>query len=145
MPLIKASELGEDLEDKVVPEGNYPLRITSSKAKTSKAGDRRMVAIGMVIEGTEGEGAATVWHNVLFPKDDDDGAATRRWMRDLKRFLTVFGLPTDQDIDPDAEDCGAEWVGATTENGHLTNVAERDSNDQPTGNRKNELRLPKIA
>lgn len=142
MPLIRASDLGDDFEDKPVKEGKYDLRITSSKAKTAKSG-RRMVAVGLNVEGPEGDGAATIFHNVLFPTEDDDNAQKRRSLRDLKRFMTVFGINDDQDLDPDAEDVGSNWVGSTG-SCQVVQTEMQDSSGNKTGEMRNELRLPRV-
>lgn len=141
MSLIRAEELGQDLEDKVAPNGRYDLRITSAKVKKSKDGERDMIAVAIAIEGGEGN-YATVFQNVLAPKEADEPGTRRRMLRDWKRFMTVFGVPNNgTDID---EENASETLVGLTGNCQLVQEEMQDGNGNKTGEMRNVLRLPKI-
>jgi|3_EtaG_2_1085321.scaffolds.fasta_scaffold32146_2 hypothetical protein len=93
MPFINA-EMGDDYEDKAVAEGEYPLRITKAEEKDSKAGNPGVNVI-IAIEGEDGEGSAPVFQWLNLPYDGCEW--NRLYMRDLKRFFTMFGVTYEVD------------------------------------------------
>ena len=97
--LIRAEDLGQDLEEKVAPNGQYELRLTSATLKTSQKTERQYISFGIQIEGDD---YATLWHSVFLPMDKDEPRTRKLMLRDTKRFFSVFGIPLDQDIDEDA-------------------------------------------
>lgn len=135
MPLINASDLGEDLEDKAVPEGEYELRVVKAEYKETKSGENHMIALAARVEGQDGEGISLVNHYIVMPKDGDVAATTRMRMRDLKRFLVAFGVDTKDGFDPETQT--EELVGLT---GKVRLVQE-----EYEGNVSNKIRLPKVA
>ena len=139
MALIRADQLGDDLEDKVADAGPYEIRCTSAVVKKSKKTDRDMIALGFKIEPDDGY--ATVWHNLNCPLDSDEPATVRRMLRDQKRMLTMLDIPLDTDI---AEDNVAEVFVGRTGKCPLRKVEARDANDEKTGEWRNELSLPKV-
>jgi len=132
MPIIKAAELGEDLEDQPVPEGQYDLRVARATYKLSEGKGIPMNVLTFVIEGEPG--AAPFMHWVLFPKEDDVRDVTRQRLRDIKRFFTVFGIPLD-DYDP--ENDFEQLMGAT--GNCRVSVETGDDNVE-----RNRLRLPRV-
>lgn len=98
MPFINAN-IKDAQEDKVVPEGNYDLVITSVQEKDSKNGEP-MLACLIKIEGEEGQSAKPIFHYIMLPSDkgaepDAKYPNTRR-LRDMRRFLEVFEVPWDE-------------------------------------------------
>lgn len=134
MPLIRADEIGEDLEDRAVKEGKYDVRIVKAEYKATKSGEDHMIVAVCAVQGPEGEGAQPITHYLTEPKDDDEGRIKRMRLRDLKRFLTVFGVPFDRGFDMSEQ--ASDLVGATA---NLLVVQETYE-----GNVQNRLRLPRI-
>ena len=66
MPIIKAADLGEDLEDQPVPEGQYDLRVVRATYKLSEGKGIPMNVITFVIEG---ERDATPFIHWTFARD----------------------------------------------------------------------------
>lgn len=95
MPLISIP-LGDDWEDKAVPDGEYDLVIEDANEKTSKAGSE-MVEVRIAIQDGDYPNSAAVWEYLVFPKEDDEERTKRLQMRNLVRFLTVFGIPFEAD------------------------------------------------
>lgn len=140
--LIRADMLDDDLEDKVVPEGDYELRIAKAAygpTKKTQSGEdvegHNAISLMLVVEGTEGEGAAPVNHTLMIPNDADDGRKKRMYLRDLKRFLVVFGIPADSVND--LENTVTDWAGMT---GKVHLIQE-----EYQGNPQNRVRLPRLA
>lgn len=135
MPLIDANTLGEDLEDKAAPEGEYELRVVKSEYKPTKSGENNMIALALRVEGADGDGVALVNHYLVTPKDGDQASTTRMRLRELKRFLVSFGWDLSKGFDPESE---AENLTGLT--GKVKLVQE-----EYEGNISNKLRLPKVA
>ena len=140
--LINPDDFNEDLEDKVAPDGNYPLRITSARYKVSKK-DRPMVGLGLAIEG--GEDYATIFENVTFPVEDDEPRTRKLMLRNMKRLCATFGIPTDVmvAIANGEEDRVNDLVGSTG-TARVVQEAVQDANGNDTGEMRNVLRLPKV-
>lgn len=134
MPLIRADEIGEDLEDHAVKEGQYEVRIVKSEYKITKSQEDHMIVVTLAIQGQDGEGASPISHYLTEPKDDDEPRIKRMRLRDLKRFLTVFGVPFDKGFD--MEEQARDLVGCTAK---LLVTQEKYE-----GNVQNRLRLPRI-
>lgn len=135
MPLIDAATLGEDLEDKAAPEGEYELRVVKSEYKETKSGENHMIALALKVEGAEGEGVSLVNHYIVMPKDGDPSGTTRMRLRDLKRFLVAFGWDISKGFDPETE---ADQLNGLTGKARL-------AQEEYEGNISNKLRLPKAA
>lgn len=152
-PLIQAFSQEDSYEDQPADAGVYDLRITSAKIKeageSAKRPGAKYIAFGIVIEGQDG--AATIFENKNIPWTDDnpgpngerdEPASVRMMLRDLRRFLKVFGIPEDADIEE--EHIADTFVGATGKCA-VTKVEAKDRDGQKTGEFRNELRLPRIA
>lgn len=153
MPLIKAFDASTDYEDHPVDAGVYDLRITSANVKeageSAKRPGAKYVAFGIVVEGVDG--AATIFHNMNIPWTDenpgpngevDEPAAQRMMSRDMRRFLRVFGVPEDVDIE---EDSVVETFVGRTGKCQVTKTEAKDRDGNKTGEYRNELRLPRLA
>lgn len=132
--LIRADDLGQDLEDKAAKEGRYDLRIVKSEYKPTKNGENKMIAAMIAIDGADGEGVLPFNHYLLEPNGDDVGVDRRR-LRDIKRFLTMFGVPFDNGFD--MEEQASELVGCTAQNAMVTT-------EDYEGTTQNRLRLPRL-
>ena len=106
--LIRASDLGGDLEEKVAPNGQYDLRISSANLKTSQKTERQYIAFSIQIEG--GDDFASVFQNLMLPMEKDEPRTRKMFLRDTARFFKVFGIPLDTDID---EEKLPDLVGST--------------------------------
>lgn len=141
MSLIRAADLGDDLEDKIADTGNYDLRCTSAKVKTNEKNDRKYITLSFNIE--DGDGSyAPIYLSLFTAIDSDEPSTVRRFNRDTKRALTMLGIPLDTDID---EDNVAEVFVGTTCNCRVVKVEAKDSDNNKTGDWKNEIQLPKVA
>jgi hypothetical protein len=124
--------LDDAKEAEVVPEGEYDLRIIKAEDGESKKGNP-MTSILIKIEDAPIPNAAPVRHWLTYP--DNKTPADQRNMRllDIKRFLTLFGVPITAD-GFDSEDL----VGATAR-AYLTQE-EGDNN----GEVYNRIKLPRL-
>lgn len=134
MPLIRASDMGEDLEDHAVKEGKYDVKIVKAEYKATKSGEDHMIVAVCAIQGPEGEGAQPITHYLTEPKDDDENRIKRMRLRDLKRFLTAFGVPFDNGFD--MQEQVSDLIGCEA---NLLVVQETYE-----GNVQNRLRLPRL-
>lgn len=90
----------------VVPAGQYTLRVTSAKRKTSSTG-REMIALSFSI--VDDPSAAPVFHNLLGALQEDSEELKQRWVNNLAQFLAVFGLSDVEDEETLLEEAiGAE-------------------------------------
>lgn len=137
-PIIEHGELQEDVEPRVVAEGKYPLRIVSAKYKESKDTGRGMINFAIAIEGEEN--AKTLFWRYMMGLSGDSSEYRSRRIRDNKRFMAVFGIPMDADINTD--DVASTFEGATGE--CMVTQVEESFNDKKTGEMINELRLPPL-
>jgi hypothetical protein len=90
--------MGDAPEEGLVEEGRYDLRITNKELKDSKAGDRKVLHIMMVVEGEAD--IAPIMHFLTFPsaKDwSDDKDMAKNFIRRVKRFCTMFGVAFQSD------------------------------------------------
>lgn len=104
MPFIEA-EMDADYEDKPVAEGLYDLRIVRATDKQSRNSKADMVEC--IIEIVGANGAAPIFHYLVMPistkqaKDrgvePDDTDKKRNKMRNLTRFLQLFGIKFEKD------------------------------------------------
>lgn len=92
MSFLEIEGLGDDYEDKAVPEGEYTVRIDNVEEKTAKDGKSPQLMVMLKIEGEGGKGAATIFHYLTFPSPDDDDDKRRTKMRMNGRFLRKFGV-----------------------------------------------------
>lgn len=93
MPFIKVP-LDDAKEQEAVPEGEYDLRIVKAEDGESKKGNP-MTTVMIAIENSGIPNPNIVRHWLTYP--DDNTPADQRNMRllDIKRFLTAFGVPTE--------------------------------------------------
>ena len=122
--------LNEITESRPVPNGKYDLVIASAEEKTAKSG-APMIVCSLGIEGHTD--APNVTHFISLPDGSDATKDNFKGLM-LKRFLTMFSIPFDEDgFDLDV------FSGATAR-AELT-LSEPDDN----GNVYNRLQLPKLA
>lgn len=136
MPFIEQA-LADAKEDIPVPEGEYDLEIIQATPKQSKkyaesgkSGDN-MVSVAIAIRSEEYPNAATVFHNIMLVTDPAY-EYNHLWLRDQKRFLTLFNIPHEGngfDVD--------DFVGATARS-----LLKVDQNDR--GDDINVLALPRV-
>jgi len=124
MPLFTRDAFNDDFEEKLVPEGEYNLRIKSAEDKTSKSGNEMVTCI---IENDDEPDAMAIFAHIVVPPEGHEYA--RLMMKNNVRFYKVFGL------DPDCET--EDMIGATA----LTGV-KIGQNEQ--GEDVNELSLPPV-
>ncbi len=132
MPFIHMGENLDDLqEDQPVPEGVYDLMIvTKGDMKKSESG-RTMIPLGIRIEDPDYPDAALVWHNLVFPLDDEPEPRTKKLLLlNIKRFLACFNISWGEEGFDDEELDGAKGKCA---------LVQSEWQGQP----RNELRLPK--
>lgn len=123
--------LDEVKEAQVMEEGAYDLIIESADEKESKKGKPM---IECVIQFSDHPNASPIWYYLSLPHEDDEPKARNFKMLNLKRFLTMFGIPFDSSgFDTN------DFFGASARNAHVK-VSEPDEN----GNTRNELNLPKL-
>lgn len=130
---FKRIPMGKGKEQTVAPEGTYSLVVRKFEEKTTKKGDPMFVAT----IGFDGQPEfATFREYITLPgkETSEDQAAMR--IRNLARFLTVFGVEFDDDgFDTDAVQ------GAVGECPVAVEVIEGQNGDFET----NRLRLPRVA
>jgi hypothetical protein len=90
--------LGGVSEAVTVPEGTYDLRIEGCEEKTSVNTGRDMLMVMLHIENPPAgvENPATVFHYVNLPMEDDEPRTVQMMLLEIKRFLTVFGVPFEE-------------------------------------------------
>ena len=124
------ADLDQDYEDVVVPEDMYDLRIEQAEEKESEDGcDQIMVRIS--IQSADYPTAASIFHYLTAPGDDDDEAKTRTKMKFIMRFLNTFQVPMDGDSF-EVEDLAGLTANSLVTVGEYNDAA------------KNELRLPAV-
>lgn len=134
--LIRPDDFQQELEDRLVPEGEYELRIVKADFGASKSGENNVASILCSVQGPEGDNASPIGHWIVWPNKDADARANRQRTRDIKRFLTVFGWPLDQGFDPEANI--ADLQGAEGK------CFVRQEKNKDTGEVYNRLRLPRL-
>ncbi len=147
MSIIAAADLGEDFEDKLAPEGQYDLRVAKAEKKMTKAGDREMVALMIVIDGTDGDGISPINESLLLPKNGEERGTARMFMQRVTRFSKVFGIDKeawftyDRDTQEahvaDSIDVASLFTGLTAK----CAVTQEEGND---GVMRNRLKLPRV-
>jgi hypothetical protein len=139
VPIITAAEISSDeYEDKIAPEGTYPLRIAKAEYGQTKGGEgkpkRDMVTAMLVIDGADGDGIQPFNEYLVLPTDNEETKTKRLFMQRLTRFLSIFGHSGD--FDP--EQAASVLTGLTAE----APVTQEEGND---GVMRNRLKLPRIG
>lgn len=100
MSIVRTSRNLRDIpEEKHAPEGEYDLRIYKVTTGESDAG-RNTVKCMIEIEGTGSENYQPVTHVLIEPSEADwenDKDMATRFLRNTKRFLTLFGVTYNDD------------------------------------------------
>jgi hypothetical protein len=96
MSFLEVSGLGDDYEDKPVPEGEYTVRVDNIEEKTAKDGKSPQVMCMIKVEDSDYTDAATIFHYLTFPSESDDADKRRTKMRMNTRFLIKFGVPFEK-------------------------------------------------
>lgn len=126
---------GDVSEEKVAPEGTYDLRVIRKEWVTSRNSGRPMLSAYIAIESDDGEAYTPFGHWCVLPTDEDwqeDRRKAEMFVRNLRRFLSVFGV----EWTPDGFD-DEELDGAT---GRCLVTIEEDDE----GVLRNRLRLPRV-
>jgi hypothetical protein len=92
MSFIEIEGLGDDYEDKPVPEGEYALRIDNIEEKIAKDGKSPQIMVMVKVEDTDYPDSGTIFHYLTFPNEDDDADKRRTKMRMNTRFLRMFNV-----------------------------------------------------
>lgn len=102
MPFISLGKNLDDVgEDKPVPEAEYDLIVKNVQEMRKSEAGRQMIPVGIQVEHPDYPEAALVWHNIVFPNDDDyaddDQRKATLMLRNIKRFLYIFGVDWTED------------------------------------------------
>lgn len=85
-------------DPQVLPAGEYEVKITSAKAKTSQAGKPMVeVALGFPTELQ----AKTCFHYISLPADGDEDNTVQNKLRSLRSFYEAFGVDYSGPVDLD--------------------------------------------
>lgn len=130
MPFI-TTPIDDAKEPEAAPEGEYDLRIVKSEDGESKKGNA-MTTVFIRIEDAAIPNAAPIRHWLTYP--DSQTPADQRQMRllDIKRFLTVFGIPFE------AKGFNTDDLAGATGRCY---IYQEEGDD---GNVYNRLRLPRL-
>ncbi len=94
--------MGDAPEEGLCEEGRYDLRIIDKKVKDTKAGDRKLLQVTMLVEDIAD--VAPLVENLTFPnqKDwEDEEQMAKNFLRRVKRFCAAFGVSWQADgFDP---------------------------------------------
>lgn len=131
MPFVKLA-LDTVTEPESVPEGAYDLRITKVKDTESKKGNP-MTVITIRIEDAGIKNPAPITHYMTYPDDDLPEEQKNFRLLDIKRFLSVFGIPFDPN--------GFETESLEGATAHKAMVIKEVGDDNIERNR---LRLPRL-
>jgi hypothetical protein len=132
MSFMEVSGLGDDYEDKPVPEGEYTVRVDNIEEKTAKDGESPQVMCMLKVEDSDYPDSATIFHYLTFPGPNDDDEKRRTKMRMNTRFLKAFRVPFEK------KGFNAEDITGCTATVFL-------KQEEYEGAIKNSLSLPAIA
>lgn len=129
------TRMGDAPEVKVASEGMYDLHVIRAELQRTKKDDRDMISVGIAIEGPEDYEILNQWF--VLPNEDDweeeNGRKAKMFLRNLKRFLHVFGI---------------EWSTEGFELESLEGAAGKclvtTRTNEDTGQVFNDLRLPRL-
>jgi hypothetical protein len=96
MSFIEVQGLGDDYEDKPVPEGEYTVRVNNIEERTAKDGVSPQIMVMCNVEDNDYPNSATIFYYLTFPSDQDDDEKRRTKMRMNTRFLTKFNVPFEK-------------------------------------------------
>ena len=130
MPFIKLA-LDDAKEPEPVGEGMYDLRITKAQDTESKKGNP-MTVITIRVEDAGIKNPSPIVHYMTYPDEDLPDEQKNFRLLDIKRFLSVFGIP----FDPHGFDTDG-LVGATGR----AMVIQEEGQDNIM---RNKLRLPRL-
>jgi hypothetical protein len=138
MPFIQAP-IADAKEDELVPEGGYELRIADVQDKDSKKGDAMLqIMIEVTNPPAQIQAPAPIFHYVSLPNEKDDAKTTQYKLKMIRRLLSVFNVPfEDNGFNSD------DLNGATGTCLVIQQEIMRD--DKPTGEYMHAIRLPKFA
>jgi hypothetical protein len=94
MPFIEQA-IADAVEGKLLPEGEYDLRISQAEIKDSKKGGGKE-NIQVVIEFQDEPDAEPIFHYIPLVHPDDEDKTKRFKLRMARRFLAVFGIPFEE-------------------------------------------------
>jgi hypothetical protein len=135
MSFIEIDGLGDDYEDKPVPEGEYLLRVTNIQERTAKDGKSPQIMVMLKVEDSDYPDSATIFNYLTFPNEEDDAEKRRTKMRMNTRFLKAFRVPFEKK-GFNAEDI----VGC-----EATLLVTQSEFPEGSGIMKNNLNLPPVA
>lgn len=131
MPFVKLA-LDDVKEPEPVPEGVYDLRIVKTQDTESKKGNP-MTVITIRIEDAGIKNPSPIVHYMTYPDADLPEEQKNFRLLDIKRFLSVFGIP----FDPHGFDTDG-LQGATA---NKAMVVQEEGDDKIIRNR---IRLPRL-
>jgi hypothetical protein len=142
MPFINAA-VATAKELTAVPEGRYPLRVLDADVVPVKRDNpdksKEQIAVTISIDDAQYPSAQQVYMYLGLPHRDDDERTVNRKLLSIRRFCTQFDIPFEESgFNTD------DFVGATCDEGHLTQEPVKDANDQETGEFRNNLRLARL-
>lgn len=134
MPFINAA-VADAQEDKPLPEGEYDLTIKNAEVKTSKKG-KNMVQVLLICDDPDFKNSQPISHFIMLPEKDDEYRDLH--LRNMKRFLTLFNVPfEDNGFDTD------DLVGQSAKC-HVTLQARKGPDGIETGEEMASIRLPRV-
>lgn len=131
MPFIEL-DLGSAKETVAVPEGEYDLRVASFDLTKSQKGNDMYKAL-ILVESSEYPNAQPITEYLTLPSKNHDEKARNFLALQIKRFLSVFGIPfeaggfNDEDVNGATGRC----------------MVVQDEPDE-NGNIWNKLRMPRL-
>jgi len=90
--------MGDAPEEGLCEEGRVDLRIISKEVKDTKAGDRKLLAVMMAVEGVPD--VSPIMEHLTFPNAKDwetDEQLAKNFLRRVKRFCAAFGITWQAD------------------------------------------------
>lgn len=133
----------EAVEPQPLAKGRYPTQITGAQVKQTGVNsknpgrDQIVVTIGFTGPSKEEQNAPTMSHYISLPHPDDEVKTNNFKALQLKRFLTVYGIPFESN-GIDLEQICFAMIG------NEADIEVELSEPDDKGNVYNRLRLPRI-
>jgi|TARA_Y100000310_G_scaffold69164_1_gene64598 hypothetical protein len=124
MPFIDLQGLDEDYEDHPVAEGEYELRIEDVKDGRNKKNTADQSVVRIKVMNAE-EGAGSVFHYLTYPCDTDEPDQVRGKMRNITRFLRMFGIEFEASGFNSEDMIGATGTGLLTQEAYEGRVSNK--------------------
>ena len=144
MAFIEVKGLGDDYEDRPVPEDTYTLRIRQIKEQTAKDGVSDQIVVIIEIDSAEFPDAASIFHYLTFPSGEDSDDVRRTKMRMNARFLKLFDVPFEKNGLNSEDMVGCEADDVLVKKSEIMEKLE-DGSLKGTGAFRNEIVMPRIS